>query len=89
MKNPENKVTNATVINGVVLTEDVLSFLDSLQGDDNGYMKEAREEINHAISLLIDATDDERLIDERKSEIFETIKYLNIFNRSLKNLMKP
>jgi hypothetical protein len=71
----------------VVLTEKALLFLEQLQMSDNGYLKETREELTNVISHLIDATaeaDGERLV-----ELNELIRYLNIFNRQIKDLMKP
>ena len=87
MKNPQGDSKTATIINGVVLTEGAIAFLESLQEGDNVYIKDTRDEINNAISQLILYTD--HIYEKQAIEVLDTIKYLNTFNRKLKYLMKP
>jgi len=87
MRKSQSESKTATIINGVVLTEEAIAFLDSMQNGDNDLIKETRDEINNAISQLILYT--EWCTDKQITEVLDTIKYINVFNRSLKDLMKP
>ena len=87
MKNTEDKAATCTIINGVVLTDRAINYLKSLQEDDNTLIKEIRDELNNAISELLEATD--YVGEETVPGINTLIKYINTFNQNLKYLMKP
>lgn len=84
-KSDENKTENCTILNGVVLTQKAVGFIESLQASNNNYLNEVVQELTATISVLIDVMDD---VDE-ESEVREKIKYLNTFTKALKALAKP
>lgn len=81
------KTENATIINGIILTESAIGFLQSLQESDNDYHKEVSEKISLTISELITALD--FYGGEPSSFLLGLIIYLNDFNKSFSHLMKP
>ena len=87
MAKKENKTETCTIVKGAVLTDKCIEFLTSMQEENNGYLKDTREDINNVISLLIDGLD--FLEPERKDEIMDGIRFLNMFGQDLKKLMKP
>jgi len=87
MKNTEDKAATCAIINGVVLTDRAINYLKGLQQDDNALIKDIRDELNNAISELLEATD--YAVEESVPEINELIKFINTFNQNLKYLMKP
>lgn len=94
MSRSENKTENYTIVNGVVLTEKAVCFLNKLQELDNQLISYIREDLSDSISMLIDFLD---LIDESERDrdieyehlIMQKIKFLNTFNKQMKDLMKP
>lgn len=86
METKNKKQEQATILDGVMLTESTIRCLRTLQDDDNCYLREAREYINEAISELIFGIE---YMSEREPDILRIVKYLNDFNRDIKRLMKP
>ena len=86
MKTEGKKQEQAILLDGIVLTDRAIQCLRGLQDNDNDYLREARERIGETISELIFSID---YIETREPEILKLVKYMNDFNRDLKNLMKP
>ena len=86
MGNQEQKIEHCTIVNGVTLTQRAIEFLQSLQRDNNGYLKEVCEELNNTVCMLIDALEKE---EDAQNGILDKIKYLNTLSKNFKRLMKP
>lgn len=87
MAKAETKTENATIINGVVLTENAIEFLKNFQSHDNELLEDASRVIADIICLIVKHFDD--IYGSEKSKVTELLTDLSMIRDNFSQLAKP